>query len=414
MTTARARRLQASSSLQAVPTLATPGHAIARACGTSLSGRLGTVLFMAATVAAMLCGVLISPAAAQTAQPMLTSEEQPVEITLTPAFQWYEEGSQSVQESSLELRGFVPLGRRWQAMGSLEMARAGLGSRDALTGISDVEVGALYMRTLGTGSLVARLDARLPVGTDELTAAELATAAAVSRSVYGFRVAGFGEGASLGPSITWALSLSERVVAGIGGGYTYRGSYKPIAGMEEVYNPGSEVEANVGVDVSLTDETSVAVDLRYRRYGVDRVGAAERLESGDFASGIVQVEHQFDTDRLRVIALHQSWAESEVYPFVVGTLETRDGTRRQLAPSYTALQVSYTMYVWERPLTVRGEGRRYGSTVVEGSHTVALLGIRPSFKISDAGEGIVLSPEAEVMAGSVFGIDAGMRTAWRF
>jgi hypothetical protein len=345
---------------------------------------------------------------------MLTSEEQPVEITLTPAFQWYEEGSQSVQESSLELRGFVPLGRRWQAMGSLEMARAGLGSRDALTGISDVEVGALYMRTLGTGSLVARLDARLPVGTDELTAAELATAAAVSRSVYGFRVAGFGEGASLGPSITWALSLSERVVAGIGGGYTYRGSYKPIAGMEEVYNPGSEVEANVGVDVSLTDETSVAVDLRYRRYGVDRVGAAERLESGDFASGIVQVEHQFDTDRLRVIALHQSWAESEVYPFVVGTLETRDGTRRQLAPSYTALQVSYTMYVWERPLTVRGEGRRYGSTVVEGSHTVALLGIRPSFKISDAGEGIVLSPEAEVMAGSVFGIDAGMRTAWRF
>lgn len=357
---------------------------------------------------------LVPPAHAQAPGAMLTQQQQPVEVTLTPAFQWYESAGQQVYESSVRLRGFVPLTSQWQLVGGLDAARVRAGSGDVLNGIGDLNLGVLHLRPLNQGSLVLRLDTRVPIGTEAFTRSELATVSTISRSIYGFRVPGFGQGARINPTATWALPLNDQTVLGVGVGYIYRGAYRPVAAMEDAYDPGSAMEAFTGVDVSVNEATNVTLDVRYRRYGTDQVGGRNRLKSGDYAAGVLQVTHRFETSRLRAVALHQSWSESEVYAFVVGTDATGEGTRRRLTPSFSLLRVAYDTRVWGFPFAVRGEGRRYGSTIVNGSRTVALVGVRSSFDVADLGEGVAIAPEVEVAAGQIVGVNVGVRTTWEF
>ena len=345
---------------------------------------------------------------------MLTSEQQPVRITLTPAFQWYENDGQSVHQESVRLQGFVPLGSRWQVRGGIQMATAEADNGSSLTGLDDVELSALYMRSVGAGSVVFRVDASLPTGTEELTLDELQTAGLISQSVYGFRVSGFGQGLNLKPRVTWALPLSERVVAGLGASYAFRGSYRPFASMVRSYDPGDATEVFGGVDIALSEQSGVALDLRYTRYTTDQLGDVDRVQAGDLAAGTLQYRYERENGALRVSAFYQSWSESNVFPRIVDATETGDPTRRQLAPSFGVLQAVYQTELWGTRMAFRAEGRRYGETVIVDSQTLLLLGVRPSFKVSGLGEGIVLTPQVTGTVGRVMGIDVGVQTSWRF
>lgn len=345
---------------------------------------------------------------------MFTSEQQPIRITLTPAFQWYQNDGIGVQEGSVRLQGFVPITDRWQVRAGLQMATAQVDEGPSLTGLDDVELGALYMRPLGSGSIVFRVDASLPTGTEELTLDELQTAGAISQSVYGFRVPGFGQGLSVKPRVTWAIPLSERVVAGAGVSYSFRGSYRPFAAMVRTYDPGDAAEVFGGIDVTLSEQSGVAVDLRYARYTTDQLGDVDRLQAGDLAAGTLQYRYQLENGTLRVTAFYQSWSESNVFPRIVNASNTGDPRRRQLTPSYSVLQAAYQTELWGTQMAFRAEGRRYGETIVVDSQTLFLLGMRPSFEISDLGEGIELTPQVIGTLGSVMGIDVGLQTSWRF
>ena len=386
------------------------GCATAGQCrqGNDSAAAIGAWVFMIATF--MFCS---PPSVAQTA--LLSQQDQPIEVSFRPAYQWYEEGSASVQQGSVQLQSVVPLGQRWQVVGRFQMARAGADGAETMTGVDDLFVSVLHTRRIGASSIVVEVESQLPTGSDELTLPELQTLQRISRSVFDFHVPSFGHGVRVSPRLTLAFPLTEGVILGVGGSYAYRGAYRPFAAMENEYDPGDAWEVFGGLDLSLSPQSDVSVDVRYTRYGADTIGGRDRLESGDFTSIVGQYRYQWATEQLRVSAVYQNWGESTVFPFIVQTQETVISRRRQLNPSYSVAQAALQTLRWrDTPLSVYAEARQYGRTILNDTRTLFLLGVRPSFTISDRGEGIVLSPYVEGTAGDVTGIDVGIETKWRF
>lgn len=361
---------------------------------------------------AVLCVALLASPAGALGQ-ALTSADRPVRFGITPIVQRFSDDGISSWQAATAVDVRVPFGTRWEARASIRGARAETDGRlaEPVMGLDDAALGVLYAQPWGDASLVARVDASLPTGKQELTLRELQTVRRISNSVYGYRVPGFGTGFGVAPSLTVAFPVGDRVALGVGSSFRFLGSYQPIAGMDGSYRPGNGLEGFMGLDVAVSETVSLALDGRYVRYQTDRVNGVDRLASGDLLSGSVQMTVEAGFQRVAVSAGYVNWAESEFFPLVAGGAGT--SRRQQLSPSEGRAALRYRARVARGTfLAAHASGHLYTATVA-GTETqrVARFGLSPSIRLTDA---LHLMPTAIGTVGTFTGFEAALRTEVRW
>jgi hypothetical protein len=206
-----------------------------------------------------------------------------------------------IEEISFPVYLAVPIGRSTGI--SLRASPATVNGRDLapISGLSDAQVQLSHAATLRGSSFVFNLGLNLPSGRRALTQEELATTVQLSRNFFDFRTPAFGQGFNISPGVTWAFPAGDMLVLGIGVAYQYKGSFKPLEGMDESYQPGSEILITGGADVRIAPGAALSGDVTYTRYGTDKIGSEDVFESGDRVVATVQLLRYQGFDALRVV-----------------------------------------------------------------------------------------------------------------
>lgn len=157
--------------------------------------------------------------------------------------------------------------------------RGTLESDSTLTLSGPNDTRAALVLSLLDGRLVVHGGANAPTGLRELTSDEQAVAGGLAPPFLGFRQRQPGRGFDFGGGISYALPLSGGWSLGLGGGYLYHGSYRPVQGAEEI-RPGAEISGSAGLDGVFGPSTRVALDFTRRMYSEDEGAGAVYEEPG--------------------------------------------------------------------------------------------------------------------------------------
>lgn len=336
----------------------------------------------------------------------LTSQERPVRISIQPAYQRFEDDGRVITQWSAPLVAVVPFRDRWQLSLRGSGASAGGDNLQTLSGFSDVRAALSYAQPVGDGSLIVTANVNAPTGKEKLTPGEFNTARLLSRNLYRFRVPSFGQGFGAGTSLTWAVPVTESVVVGLGGMVRYNGSYTPMVGQQEEYDPGEEARVTGGLDLRLGQGSALSADVSFYLYGTDTVGDVDRFSPGNQISVRVQFLRQGEQNTLRITGQYRNQEKS--------TLPLRQGETRalQVLPTRALLRGQYVVGLTDAvDLEMSAAGRWYGETTVYESQTVATVGLSPRFAV---GEVLTVAPQAAYTAGTITGLEGGIGLSAQF
>lgn len=340
---------------------------------------------------------------AQDASLGLTSQRQPVVVNTGVAYQSYSDDNLEVSQLSIPLFVYAPIGRQFSATVQVSQAttETNIGLTDQLSGLTNVNLGANYVRTFGKNSLVMTLNVSLPSGKSDLSLREFQTAVLASRSFYGLRVPGLGQGLSISPGLTLARPITDDLVFGIGLKYGYKGGYKPLALIDGEYDPGDELLVTAGADYRLSETGALSGDVTVTFYGNDKVGDLNEYESGTRFSAVALFQQFFNYDQLRILARFSTRAKTTL---------PADGNRPEqigrAIPTLYQVQGQYFLrFSQELTLGTMLELRFFGSTPVFTSKTNTRLGLLPSYQFSPK-----VTTNARLLAtlGSVPGYEVGL------
>ena len=331
---------------------------------------------------ALLVLLVLAPAGGSFAQerPLLqTSQRQPVQITTLALFQRYVEDEMTLSEMSFPVFVYVPVGRGVGLSLLASQATASGDTLETLSGLNDALVTLSYARRLGRSSLVVSVSANLPSGKQELTQDEFSTSIPLSLNFYDFRVSSFGQGLSLSPGLTFATPLSESFVLGLGASYLYKGSFKPLQGMEDRYEPGSEILLTGGMDIRLSQRAALSGDVTYTLYDTDRVGELEVYDSGSKTTATAVFRHHQGFNVLRLLVRYRGRAKSSVLSDTMLVTQTE-----RTLPNQVEVRALYRLRL--RPSVSTGllvHGRFFEETAVFTKKQLLDVGLLPEVKLSN-------------------------------
>lgn len=358
-------------------------------------------------VGGLLLGGLWGGSHAAKAQTLgLTSENRPIQFTVGPLYQRYEDGDRVIAEASTYAQLYVPIGERLsvQAYGSVASA-AGPGLT-RLTGFNDVRLDATYAQPIGEGTLVGRVAATLPSGKAQLTLPEDTTATLLSLDFYDFRVPSFGQGTRVAPRLTFAYPVTEGLVLGIGATYRYVGAYRPLQNIDGAYDPGNAVRVSAGADVRLAPNAALSADVAYTRYGDDTQNGQFVFGVGDRMTGTLQYLRRTDGTTLRLVARYRHRWESRA----PGSGTTSGGAQRiralRVLPPHGLLRARYGVQLTRAVrLNVQGTGHVYRATSLYDRKVLGALRLMPSVTLGR----FTLVPRLGATYGSFWGVEGGLR-----
>ncbi len=331
---------------------------------------------------ALLVLLVLAPVGGSFAQdrPLLqTSERQPVQITTSALFQRYVEDEMTISEMSFPVFVYVPVGRHVGLSLLASQATASGDTLETLSGLNDALVTLSYARRLGRSSLVVSVSANLPSGKQELTQDEFSTSIPLSHNFYDFRVASFGQGLSLSPGLTFATPLSESFVLGLGASYLYKGSFKPLQGMEDRYDPGGEILLTGGMDIRLSQRAALSGDITYTIYDTDRVGELEVYDSGSKTTATAAFRHHQGFNVFRLLVRYRGRAKSSVLSDTLLVTQTE-----RTLPNQVEVRALYRLRL--RPSVSTGllvHGRFFEETAVFTKKQLLDVGLLPAVKLSN-------------------------------
>lgn len=335
----------------------------------------------------------------------LTSRDRPVQISIQPTYQRFEDEDQTLTQLSVPVVAVVPFKDRWQLSFRGSGASTSGDDLQTVSGLTDVRVALSYARSIGDGSLIFNASVNAPVGKEDLTRDEFNTARLLSRNFYRFRVASFGQGFGGGTGVTWAIPVTESIVVGIGGSFRYRGSYSPAVDRQEEYDPGEEGRLTGGVDIQLDQYSALSTDVSFFTYGTDTVGSVDQFEVGNQFS--VRMQYLRETDQtLRIVGYYRE-QEKSVLP-----LRSDANRELQVLPSQAKIQGRYTFGLAESvDLRMSAAGRWYDETTGFESKTLLTFGLSPQIAV---GERLSISPRVAYTTGSLTGLEGGLGLGAQF
>lgn len=340
--------------------------------------------------------------------PSLRSVERPIQVVLSPAYQWYKRpDGRTLEEASSGFRAVVPLGTRWTIAVGGAVAQMDGDDLSRVRGLTDWNGRVTYAQPVGEGSVVFSARVNVPVGKQRLDSAAVQTTRQISKNFYDFHVSSFSRGLSVSPQVTWAFPLSDRFAVGIGAGYKHQRGFEPEAGMDSPYVPGDGVGVNGGFDYKITDQSAIGLDFAFRRYGTDQVGSAPRFDAGNRATGTIRYLWRQDFTTVRTVVQYANWEDSQ-YGY-----RLRDGPRReQVIPSHGLALVSSKMRIGAAiDLQLRASVHRYSATVGNDAQMVGRFYASPAFEV---GENLTLAPHGTLSYGSYTAVGGGLRIRGAF
>ncbi len=147
-----------------------------------------------------------------------------------------------------------------------------------LSGLTDTQLDINYRPQ--NYNFVFHLGFSLPSGQRELTEEEFETSILVSNNIFNFRRPNFGQGLNVTAGVSWAQSLSDNVVLGLGVSYHLKGKFRPLRDLPDDYTSGDEILLTGGFDLRLNNTTTFSSDLILTFFGTDKLGT-----DGVFAPG---------------------------------------------------------------------------------------------------------------------------------
>jgi hypothetical protein len=140
----------------------------------------------------------------------------------------------------------------------------------------DTKVNASYMlEDVIPVNILFGLGLNLPTGTTDLSQRQLILVA--DPDLMPFTT--FGEGFNVNPYISISKEW-QKLVFGIGAGYTYRGKYDYSESTQD-FKPGNIITASVEAAYSFTDSIHAGIFGEYANYGTDTVKGSDYYKEGD-------------------------------------------------------------------------------------------------------------------------------------
>ncbi len=302
---------------------------------------------------------------------------QTASVSLLPIYQqWSSNGKEIFSETSILLSLYQPVSKEASIGIRGSYATAG-GNTPTLRGLNDAQVTGSYH--IEPANVIVGVGLNLPTGKSKLTVAEFATSYLVSNTAFRSRVAQFGAGLNVMPSATWAFTLSDDIVGGVGALYQYRGKFVPIVDVGE-FDPGDEVALSGGMDFRLDPATSLSFDGVYSIYGKDKLDGVVLFSPGSRLIASGRFRRNFQHDELSVMAILRLRANTNVpIPFLLlPSNERTDPNQYELLVSYAwRASESLTLHVFT-------DGRISEETLTDLSGLRLWgIGIAPLFTISD-------------------------------
>lgn len=232
-------------------------------------------------------------------------------VSLSSYYQtWEIANSQSIDQVSTPLFLYLPFGYHFDV--SVHANRADV-SGDGLASIgsfTDTQLALNYH--IESANLFLSLGMNLPSGKKELTLNEFVSSSLISYSVFGFQVPNFGEGFGVAPGVTWAIPLSDDVVAGLGATYQRRNAFRPFAAFAGEYDPGDEILATAGVEIRLDATATLSLDLSFSSYSSDKIAGREIFSAGNKAILNLQFRKFFDFNELWLFTRYRTRAKNRL------------------------------------------------------------------------------------------------------
>ena len=316
------------------------------------------------------------------------------------------DGDRHIEEVSFPVYLAVPIGRSSGI--SLRASPATVNGQNLtpISGLSDAQLQLSHAATLRGSSFVWSLGLNLPSGKRALTQEELATTVQLSRNFFDFRTPAFGQGLNVSPGVTWAFPAGDLLVLGIGVAYQYKGGFKPLEGMDESYQPGSEILITGGVDVRIAQGAAISGDVTYTRYGTDKIGSEAVFESGDRVVATVQLLRHQGFDELRVVGRFRSRGKGSLPAPGADATPALQTLANQL-DVFTSYRMETTS---ETSVGLHAGVHYFDESDVFSSKLLFSAGVTPEMRLADA---VDFWTRFSVRLGDFTGLEAGTGLSFR-
>jgi len=315
-------------------------------------------------------------------------------VSALPVYQtWTIKDGDRYSEFSSPVMLYVPLSRVSSVM--LRGARANTGGdARSLSGFTDAQLGLTYH--LEKYNVVFSLNVNVPSGINEFDQDEFGTSLVISNTLFNFQVPNFGQGFNVTPGFVWAIPVSNTLVLGLGASYQYRGSFKPLAELDD-YDPGDEILLTGGFDVRMGETSTLSVDMIFTSYGRDKLGGDVVFGSGSKIVANVQFRKDLNLNELRVLARYRTLSKSDI---AYGGILVPE--QDKVAPNQFELLASYRARLRETLfINFLAEARFFEeSPDLFSSVSLFAVGIAPEFSLSSD---LTLPARLKLQAGSLKG-----------
>ncbi len=297
-------------------------------------------------------------------------------VSILPVFQsWQIEGPFQINEFSIPIAVYYPVNRSLSFYLKGNQANIS-GDVAQLSGITDTQLSCNYHHE--ASNLVFSLGLNLPSGMVELTSGQFLTSAYLSYNYFNFQVPSFGQGFNVCPGVTWAKSLSDNFVLGLGVAYQFKGQFKPIKGMTNAFDPGEELLITAGLDARLSPSTSVAADIIFTQFGADKIASQKVFVSGNSIIMTGQFRSYFGYNELVLLGRFRGKGKNSL---VIG------GILQEEVEQSTPVQLEWEgHYRWRYRqhfhLTFLGEAKSYLPKGDFPGVDIFGLGVQPEIELS--------------------------------
>lgn len=366
-----------------------------------MTGRIIIVLVAAVGLSGGMNAVGARDASAQSVVSPLSSSRQPITFSTGVYYEDFASDEIEVSELSTSMHLNIPLGR-----GVVTTIRAGHAivstvGFDQLSGFDDLQVTVSGGKRIQEGSLLFTVSGNVPSGKRRLGIDEFDASIPLSYNFFDFRIPSLGQAPGISAGGALAYAPLDRLAVGVGVSYTIHMGFKPIEDMQNSYVPGNEFVLTGGVEVGVSERTSVSTDFTYTLYGNDAIRDVTIFEAGPKLFAAVQLTSYFGFNVLTVAARHRTHASSRI--LVSDSLEA-DGSLT--LPAQTDGVVRYGWH-FSRSVNVGMfvSGRIFKSSPAFGEKVALDFGAAPSFRLTQS---FLIATQFVYTTGDIDGFETGL------
>lgn len=179
----------------------------------------------------------------------------------------------------------------------------------------------------------------IPTGKTHLNENELVVSQYLGLNVFRYRTPTFGQGLHVKAGACIAYPLTEQIVLGGGLTYLYRGKWVPLSSFQGVsiddpYDPGDEINTQIGLDLKLTESMKIMIDALYTLYGEDKFQGLLIYQSGQKITINTSYFYRYDEHYIWFLLNYRSKNRNSISNGLTFSTEALNSNRPEMDASF--------------------------------------------------------------------------------